>query len=152
VAGAEIPGLRPPKLLWRLGPFSDSKPADRVAAPRPAYNTPPQGVDLMADLKADQTVDFALQAEDELHNPVPLPADATAVFSVDRPDVLTLTDNGDGTGSVTAVGLLDTSILHVDATVNGRAVTGDVSITVIAGDAERVSIALGTPTEATPDA
>lgn len=147
-----VKGARPPRLIWKLGPFRDSNPADRIAAPRPAYNAPPKGVDLMADLKADQTVAFELASTDEMGNPTTLPDGSTVTYSVDRPDLLNLVDNGDGTGNVTAVGPLGNAVLTATGTLNGREATADMLIAVVAGDAERFSIQLGTPEESTPDA
>jgi hypothetical protein len=147
-----VKGMRAPRLIWKVGPFSDSKPADRIAGPRPAHNAPPKGVDVMADLKADQTAQFELAATDEMGNPVPLPAGSTVTYSVDRPDLVSLVDNGDGTGSVTAVGPLGDAVLSAAGTVNGREATGTLLVSVVAGDAERFTIEMGEPTEATPDA
>lgn len=103
-------------------------------------------------LKADQKAAFSLQSTDEVGNPTDF--DGTFVFAVDDPSIVTLTDNGDGTGEVAATGILGVATLSVDATraSDGKSFTGVLAIDVIAGDAESVSIVLGEPEEVTPDA
>lgn len=106
----------------------------------------------MADLAADHKFPIlAPTFTDEMGNDVPPPDGATFVYSISDPAVLALTDNGDGTGEVAAVGVLGSSNLHVDATVNGQVFTGDEMINVVAGAAERVAINLGPAEEVTPD-
>jgi len=104
------------------------------------------------DLAADKKVPLlAPTFTDEVGNPVPAPAGATFVYTVDDPTIIALTDNGDGTGEAAAVGTLGTANLHLDATFNGSTATGDLQIVVVAGLAERVAINVGPPEEVTPD-
>lgn len=102
-------------------------------------------------LKADQKVAFSLQATDEVGNPGEFVG--TIVFSVDDASIVTLTDNGDGTGEVAATGTLGTAVLSAEATrtSDSKVFMGSVSIDVIAGDVEVIDIVLGEPEEATPD-
>jgi len=107
-------------------------------------------MDLLADTKV------AINAPtftDEMENPVPAPEGYTATYSVDNPDIISLTDNGDGTGSAAATGELGSAILHIDVPPVGglAAMSGDVLLTVVPGLAERVAINLGEVTEVTPD-
>jgi hypothetical protein len=95
-------------------------------------------------LKDNQQVSFGVAGKDARGNDVPLTG--TPVFAVDDTDVLTLTDNGDGTGSVAATGTLGTAVLSVsDSETNGQQFAGSVSIDVLAGDVAAVEIQLGTP-------
>lgn len=106
----------------------------------------------MADLAADHKFPIlAPSFTDEVGNPVDPPANATFAYSVSDPALLALVDNGDGTGEVAAVGPLGSANLHVDATVDSTMLTGDVTINVVAGLAERVAINLGPAEEVTPD-
>ena len=146
-----VPGLAQPHFTWRIGPVSDSSPAERRPGPRPDFKPRPGKVDIKVDLKADQKVGFALQATDEVGNPATF--DGTVTYAVDDASILSLVDNGDGSGEVTATGALGTATLTATATrADGTpAGTGVAAIQVVAGDAETFEIKFGTPEEATPD-
>lgn len=104
------------------------------------------------DLAADHQVPLSIQFTDELENPVPTPPGAVTVYTVDNVDVINLTDNGDGTATAAAVGVLGSATVHSSTSVDGGPeVTGDLLINVVAGDAERVQIVAGEPVEVTPD-
>ncbi len=136
--------------VWRFGAPMPTTPADRVVR-GPAI--PSTGkVDVAMDLMADQKVTAAVGWTDEVGNPVPAPADATATFSVSDPSIISLTDNGDGTCVLAATGTLGACTVHFEATGNGRAITGDDLVTVVPGLAERATLTFGTPEEVTPDA
>ena len=140
------------KVIWHLGAVTDTDPSDRVIKP-PPYFTSTGRTDVVMDLQADKKVALlAPTFTDELDNPVPTPAGATFVYTVDDPTIIALTDNGDGTGEAAAVGPLGTANLHLEATFNGSIATGDLQIVVVAGLAERVAINVGPPEEVTPDA
>ena len=97
-------------------------------------------------LTDNQQVTFSVSGQDARGNAAPLTG--TPVFAVDNTDVLTLTDNGDGTGMVAATGTLGTAVLSVsDSETNGDQFSGSVSIDVLAGNVTAVSIDLGTPTD-----
>jgi hypothetical protein len=100
------------------------------------------------DLQADKQVPLALQWTDEVGNPVDAPEGATAVYTVDDPTIINLTDNGDGTATAAAVGTLGTATVHV---ASGD-LAGDLAIVVVAGLAERITVVAGDPVEVTPDA
>jgi hypothetical protein len=94
-------------------------------------------------LTDNQQVSFAVAGKDARGNPAPLTG--TPVFAVDNTNVLTLTDNGDGTGTVAATGTLGTAVLSVtDAETSGDQFAGSVSIDVLAGSVTAVEIDLGT--------
>lgn len=104
------------------------------------------------DLKADQQTVLSGAWTDEVGNPVPVPTDATVVYTVDDATVINLTDNNDGTAVAAATGTLGTANVHAVANAPGLPeATGDLQIVVVAGDAQRFAIQAGEPTEITPD-
>ena len=102
------------------------------------------------DLQADKKVALSVEFTDEVGNVVPTPVGETVVYTVDDATIIALTDNGDGTASAAATGVLGTANVHVDAS-GPVAATGDLQLVVVAGDAERVAIVAGPPEEVTPD-
>jgi hypothetical protein len=154
----DIPGLHaapPPKPIFHIGPPMDTTAADRVIKP-PPYNQPTGKVDVRMDLQADKKVPLSVEYTDEVGNPTTAPADAAAVYTVDDPTIINLTDNGDGTAEAAATGTLGTANVHLDVTFtdgsgNPTTVSGDLQLVVVAGLAERVNIVAGTPEEVTPD-
>lgn len=102
------------------------------------------------DLMADKKVTLSLGWTDEVGNAVDAPANVTAVFTVDDPTIINLTDNGDGTAVAAATGTLGTANVHVDITGDVES-TGDMQIVVVEGLAERVTLEAGDPEEVTPD-
>jgi hypothetical protein len=145
-----VKGRQHLRLVWRIGLVTDTTLGDRVIKPPPyALRTGRQ--DVTMDLQADKQVALTVGYTDEVGNPVPTPEDSTAVFSVDDPTLINLTDNGDGTATAAAVGPLGTATVHVETSLDGVTLSGDLAIVVVAGLAERVSISAGEPTEVTPD-
>jgi hypothetical protein len=143
--------LRPPRFVWRVGPVRDTVPADRVAGDPPTYKSPPGRIDLIMDLQADKKAAFAFGPVDELGNPTTF--DGTIAFTVDDPSVVALTDNGDGSGEIAAVGVLGVATLTGTATPTDGSdpIVGAEAINVIAGDAEGFSFTFQPPEEVTPD-
>ena len=135
---------------WHIGAPHNTSAADRVVRGTP---TPSTGkVDFVMDLKADQGTDLALgNWKDEMGNDAATPADVVVVYSVDNPAVLNLTDNADGTARADAIGVLGIANVHAEIDWTGGHATGDLQIVVVPGDAERVEIVAGEPTEVTPD-
>jgi hypothetical protein len=108
------------------------------------------------DLQADKGVDLTLEFTDEVGNTVPTPDGATVTYTVDDPSIINLADHGDGTARADATGALGVANVHADASFTDGSgvahdVTGDLQLVVVAGDAERVAIVAGAPTEVTPD-
>lgn len=146
----QVKGIRHLKLLWHVGPPSETDPDDRVVDRSNAH--PSTGrTDLLMDLRADQQVPLSVQFTDEVNNPVPAPANATIAYTVDDPTIINLTDNGDGTANAAATGTLGTANVHVEATWDGFTATGDLQLVVVEGLAERLNVVAGEPTEVTPD-
>lgn len=139
---------------WHIGAPTETTEEDRVAGPpAPKYTGK---VDLIMDLQADKKVSLSLGWTDEADNPVPAPAGTTVVYTVDDPSIIALTDNGDGTAVAASTGVLGNAVVHAEITADlgsgPQVLTGDLAITVVAGDAERVAIVAGEPEEITPDA
>lgn len=137
---------------WRVGAALDTEPADR--APNPTVSiTPNNGrTDIVMDLQADKQVTLSGEYTDEVGNPVAAPDGAAVTYSVDDPTSVTLTDNGDGTATAAATGVLGVANVHAAADFgDGRTASGDLQIVVVAGDAERFAIVTSDPTEVTPD-
>jgi hypothetical protein len=130
----------------------DTNESDRVVGAPPTQQTL-RKADVIVDLQADKKVALSLEFTDEVGNPVPTPTDAVIVYTVDDATIINLTDNGDGTASAAATGVLGTANVHVDASsvLAGLTLTGDLQLVVVAGLAERVNIVAGPPEEITPD-
>jgi hypothetical protein len=139
-------------LVWHIGPALDTTEEERVAG-LPPIHKPHRKADVLVDLQADKKVALSLQYTDEVGNAVPAPVDAVAVYTVDDPSIIALTDNGDGTASAAATGTLGTANVHVEASSvsTGLSLTGDLQLVVVAGLAERIAIVAGEPEEVTPD-
>ena len=127
------------------------RPENRVPG-GPQTTNPTGKVDLYMDLKADQGVALSVKLEDEMGNEVN-PADTNITWTAADPDgVLNFADNGDGTAKAEAVGTLgNATVSFVASLTSGRELTGDMLLSVVAGDAERAEIVAGTPYEVTPD-
>lgn len=147
---AHVKGLRPLRVVWRIGAPEDTTPQDRAINP-PPYSTPTGRIDVAMDLLADKKTTLSVQWTDEVGNPVPTPQDATAVYTVDDPTIVNLTDNGDGTAVAAATGVLGVANVHGEFTGAGFTLTGDLQIVVVPGLAERANIVAGPPEEVTPD-
>lgn len=114
--------------------------------------TTPGKVDHHMDLLADQGFDLlAPTFTDEMGNTTEAPAEYDTEVTVSDPTVLAVTQNEDGTAFVAATGTLGQSTVTASYTWDGRTVTGDELVTVVAGLAERVTLNLSEPREATPD-
>lgn len=87
----------------------------------------------------------AVVAVDKKGNPVPLAS--TPTFATTDTTIITVTDNGDGTAKVSAVGALGTGKVMITA----DALTDEIDVAVQAGAASSLSATIGTPEEQ-PDA
>lgn len=146
-----IPGVRRFGFRIHVGVPADTTVEDRIINRTSLRRCPTGKAGVVMDLQADKQVVLTGEWTDEVGNPVPAPDDATVVYTVDDPTVINLTDNGDGTATAAAVGVLGTANVHADATAGDMAVSGDLQIVVVAGLAERFNITAGEPTEVTPD-
>lgn len=149
---ARVPGLVRYHPIRHYGVPRNTSPEDRVirGVPVPTPANTKMGVHM--DLAADMKVSASVQYTDEVGNPTGTPADASATWSVSDPAIISMTDNGDGTAEFAAVGALGSCEVTVTATAGGQTFTGTDVLNVVAGLAERVNIAFGTPEEVTPDA
>jgi hypothetical protein len=142
IVEAHVRGLRRPRVAWTFGPVrhNDHPRPNHIHYVAPSLHRK----EFTMALLDNQKVSFSVSGTDEADNPAPLTG--TPTFSVDRPDLLELTDNGDGTGTVVAVGPLGTAVLSVaDTETNGQQFSGSISIDVLAGDVTAVAIQLGAP-------
>jgi hypothetical protein len=71
---------------------------------------------------------------------------AKIAFSIDDPSIVEIVDNGDGTGSATALKAGEATLTATATDPDGNSVTGVAGITVTGGDVAALSIAFGTPT------
>ena len=143
--------------------FGVGAPLDVLAWERtPGTRRPPTTslgrIDLLMDLQADKKVTLSASFTDELGHPVPTPSGTTIQWSTDTDEFVTGTTNDDGTFTVVSTGEIGDDTTPANTVVslsvefpNGRMVTGDLLITSVAGDAERVVITPGEVTEVTPD-
>lgn len=146
-----VKGQRRVDFRWKVGVPYDSTPEDRQTGTSQPNAQPTERVDFSMDLQADKKVDVSAEWTDEVGNATQQPADASITFSVSDPNVLNLTDNGDGTATLAATGNLGTCNVHIDASGDGQTLSGDAQVVVVAGLAERVNLTFGEPSEVTPD-
>jgi hypothetical protein len=147
-----VPGLVRYHPVRHYGVPRNTTPEDReprgVAVPTPENTEMGVRMDLAADMKVTATVEYT----DEVGNPTGTPADASATWAVSDPSIISMTDNGDGSAEFAATGTLGSCDVTVTATAGGQTFTGTDVLNVVAGLAERVNVAFGTPEEVTPDA
>lgn len=96
-------------------------------------------------LQDNQQVSFAVTGTDARGNAAKLTG--TPAFSVDDPSILELTDNGDGTGSVSSTGKIGSAILKVTDSEGNQEYVGSVAIDVVAGPVTAVGVVLSAPTD-----
>lgn len=152
VIEARVPGLVRYHPIRHYGAPRNTTAEDRVPRGRDVPTPTHTVMGVRMDLAADMKVSAAVEYTDEVGNPTGTPADATAVWSVDNATVIAMTDNLDGTASFAATGVLGACNVTVTATAGGATFTGTDVLNVVAGLAERVNVAFGTPEEVTPDA
>lgn len=144
-------------VVTHYGPPRSTTPAQR-AVRGTAHHYEHRKVRSMADIKADQEIPLSANWLDEVGNSAAAPADSTVVFTSNNPDSVVIVVADDGVTVARATGSLDfgPATIHMDASWtdgagNAHTATGDDILVPVAGDAERVSIALGDAREVTPD-
>jgi hypothetical protein len=151
----EVPGLRRYKAVFHVGAPFDTTPEQRNEDKKqPRMKCAPTGKkDLIMDLMSDKGVTLSVAFTDENENPVPTPDGTIVTWTVEDPDgALNFTDNGDGSATALATGELATADVHMETDLNGKSITGDLQIVVVAGLAERAQVVASEPFEVTPDA
>lgn len=137
-------------LHW--GAERDTLAADRV--PGGSVAPAPRKAATIVDLHADKQRTVSLQVGDEFNNPTAF--DGTVAYAGDNPALVNVTDNGDGTAVVAAVGGTgNLGVVNLTITVtptSGTPVERVEAVNVIAGGAETFSVVAGEETEVTPDA
>lgn len=137
------------QFIPRFGAEKDTTPADRVPGTSPARPAPGKA-ELIMDLHADKKRTRTAQAADEIGNPTTF--DGVMSYVVDDPGLINLTDNGDGSCVIAAVGPLGVANLTFTATpTSGPVIERVEAVNVIAGDAESFTFVDGAEEEVTPD-
>lgn len=130
----------------------DTLPADRV--PGGSTGPAPRKAERMTDLHADKKFTRTATLGDEFGNPTTTGA-ASQTYVSDNPAVVNVTDNGDGSAVIAAVGgagNLGVANVTYTATLDSGATLERVdAINVIAGGAETVTFADSPEEEVTPD-
>lgn len=140
------------RLIFHVGSQSDLSPDERPTPEPSAITFHPERIDLIMDLQADKKVELAAAFEDEVGNPVTAPEGTTFDWSVDNTAVVALTVNPDNSATAAATGLLGNAVVSLTVTLpTGAPVSGDLLLSVVPGDAERVVIVPGAVSEVTPD-
>lgn len=129
----------------------DTVAADRV--PGTTASPAPRRATTIMDLHADKKRAVSVAAGDEFGNPTTF--DGTFTFEGDNPGLVNVTDNGDGTAEVAAVGgagNLGVANLTITITpTSGSPIQRVEAINVIAGAAETFTVNAGPEEEVTPD-
>jgi len=134
------------------GAETDTGPADRVPGTGPA-TPPPRKAELIMDLHEDKKRTRTASAVDEFG--VPTTFDGTMAYTVDDPTLVNLTDNGDGSCVIAAVGGGAIGVANLTFTATptvGDPVVRVEAINVIPGAVEGFSFVDGAEEEVTPDA
>jgi len=140
-----------PRQVLKFGAHLKTVPADRIPSIPQPYSPRSGEVDLIMNLQSDKKVAIlGLVDVDEMGNEIGPSADQATYTTDDTAGtVIVLTDNGDGTGEVAAVGALGSA--QVTATFpDGSALVETVN--VVAGDVASRSFKFGPAEEVTPDA
>lgn len=134
------------------GAERDTAPGDRV----PGTTTPtpaPKKADAIMDLHADKQRDVSMNVGDEFQNPTTF--DGTIAYAIDNPALVNLTDHGDGSATLAAVGGTgNLGVANLTATITpavGDPITRVEAVNVIAGAAETFTFVAGPESEVTPD-
>lgn len=143
---------RRPRYVTRVSAPRSTTPADRILTPG-AYRPASGKVDRIMDIQADKKVTLSIGTwRDEMENEAPAPEGVTVVWTVDRPDLIALTDLGDNTVQVATTGPLGNAVVHGEAQLpGGQVATSDDLFTVIPGDAVRFTTQASAPTEVSDD-
>lgn len=124
-------------------------PENRVPGSTTAV-TPPERATITMDLHADKLRSRTATAVDEMGNPTVF--DGLITYAVDDPALINLTDNGDGSCIVAAVGPTGVANLTFTATPTvGTPIVRVEAINIIAGNAAEFAFVDGAEAEVTPD-
>lgn len=137
--------------------FHDGAPVETTAAdrvPGTSVGPAPRKAERMTDLHADKKITRTATHGDEFGNPTTF--DGTQTYVSDNPGLVNVTDNGDGSAVIAAVGGLG-NLGVANVTYTATPVTGDPivrvdAINVIAGGAETITFTDSAEEEVTPDA
>lgn len=143
------------RFILNIGAPQKVTPEDRIPSGIPAKPADLRKVHVMATLHADKKATFSIgEVLDEEGNVTTF--DGTYSYAADNPSLVNVTDNGDGTAVVAAVGgagNVGVALLTVTGTpTSGGATIEHVeAINVVAGDAATFNVTMGPEEEVTPD-
>jgi hypothetical protein len=136
------------------GTDRDTTTADRVANSTPAVPLTTGRIHVVRDLAQDKKFTRTYAPVDEFGSPTGTPFDGTQTFTTANPELINVTDNGDGSAVIAAVGgVLGAAGLTFTATPTsgGVAVVIEDTINVVVGAAEGFAATDSPDEEVTPD-
>jgi hypothetical protein len=134
------------------GPEDETLPADRVPNSTPAVPLSTGRITTVRDLREDKMFTRTYSPVDEFGQPTTF--DGTMAFTTANPELINVTDNGDGSANIAAVGggALGAAGLTFTATPTvGDPVVIEDTINVVVGAAEGFAAVDGADEEVTPD-
>jgi hypothetical protein len=139
-----------PRRVLKLGAPSKTVPADRVPSVPQPFSPRTGEVDIIMNLQADKKVAIlGLVDVDEMGNEIGPSAEQASYTTDDvAGQFIVLTDNGDGTGVVAAVGVVGSA--QVTATFPDGSTLVE-TVNVVVGDVASRAFKFGPPEEVTPD-
>jgi len=139
---------RPLRLVWTIGHPEPRLPGD-VGVPGQTGDPETEKVDFRMQMLDSEKVRLSVSGQDSQGNPVAVPG--TLAWSVVNPpegDVVTLSDNGDGSFEAISTGALGTAAVTVNDDVDGDGnpeFQGSISIEVLAGPVTAIVVEAGAP-------
>lgn len=139
-----------PRSVFKVGAPAKTTPADRVPSVPQPYSPRTGKVNRIMNLQSDKKVALLGMVDlDEMGNEVGPSAEQPTYTTDDvAGQYIVLTDNGDGTGTIAAVGPLGTA--QVTATFPDNSTVVE-TVNVVAGDVVSRAFKFGEPEEVTPD-
>lgn len=139
-----------PRSVFKLGAPTKTVPSDRVPVVPQPYTPRTGKVSRIMNLQSDKKVEILGMVDlDEMGNEIG-PSSEQPTYTTDdvAGEFIVLTDNGDGSGEIAAVGTVGSA--QVTATFpDGNTITETVNVVV--GDMASRAFRFGEPTETTPD-
>ena len=132
-----------PRLILGVGPVSEQT-GPVVRNRSSAVFVGPVEILVSITLTDSQQCVLTVKGVDKKGNPSTVTG---AAWFVDNTDLLGITDNGDGTAVLKAVGPLGKGTVSVKASVGGGDVAGSADVTIVAGAPTTLTIDAGAPTD-----
>lgn len=139
--------------LHHIGAPMETTPEDRIPGTNSVPPPPGKAVELIMDLHADKKVTRSVTAGDEFGNPTTF--DGSYSYVGDNDALVVVTDNGDGTAVIAAVGGVgNLGVMNLTFTATptaGDPIVRVEAVNVIAGGAEAFTFTDSPEEEVTPD-